>query len=154
MTERLNWTELNLLEIPEEIYYKTAQKNSTCVNQISQLESIFQKLKTILFQLLLLFSHSVMYNSWRPHGLCVACQPPLLWNSPGRNTGVGCHFLLQGIFQNWGWNPQFLCLLCWQVDSLQLSHLGSLSNGYFMGILTLTRCFLLINKTTKKILLA
>ena len=20
------------------------------------------------------------------------------WNSPGKNTGVGCHFLLQGIF--------------------------------------------------------
>ena len=33
----------------------------------------------------------------RPHGLLPArllCQ----WNSPGKNTGVGCHFLLQGIF--------------------------------------------------------
>ena len=28
----------------------------------------------------------------------VACQAPLSWNSPGRNTGVGCHALLQGIF--------------------------------------------------------
>ena len=29
--------------------------------------------------------------------------PP--WNSPGKNTGVGCHFLLQGIFQprDWTW---------------------------------------------------
>ena len=27
----------------------------------------------------------------------VACQAPLLWNSPGKNAGVGCHFLLQGI---------------------------------------------------------
>ena len=24
----------------------------------------------------------------------VACQAPLLMNSPGKNTGVGCHFLL------------------------------------------------------------
>ena len=24
----------------------------------------------------------------------VACQAPL-WDSPGKNTGVGCHFLLQ-----------------------------------------------------------
>ena len=28
----------------------------------------------------------------------VACQAPCSWNSPGNNTGVGCHALLQGIF--------------------------------------------------------
>ena len=30
----------------------------------------------------------------------VACQALLLcpWDSPGKDTGVGCHFLLQGIF--------------------------------------------------------
>ena len=27
------------------------------------------------------------------------------WNSPGKNTGVGCHALLQGIFPTQGWNP-------------------------------------------------
>ena len=27
-----------------------------------------------------------------------ACQAPHPWDSPGRNIGVGCHFLLQGIF--------------------------------------------------------
>ena len=27
----------------------------------------------------------------------VACQAPRPWNSPGRNTGVGCHLLLQGM---------------------------------------------------------
>ena len=35
-----------------------------------------------------------MSNSSRPHGL----QPTRLphpWDSPGKNTGVGCHFLLQ-----------------------------------------------------------
>ena len=26
------------------------------------------------------------------------------WNSPGKNTGVGCHFLLQGIFLSQGSN--------------------------------------------------
>ena len=30
------------------------------------------------------------------------------WNSPGKNTGVGCHFLLQGIFPTQGWNPGLL----------------------------------------------
>ena len=40
----------------------------------------------------------------RPHGL----QTPRLlcpWDSPGKNTGVGCHFLLQGIFSTQGSNP-------------------------------------------------
>ena len=27
----------------------------------------------------------------------VVCQAPLSWDSPGKNTGVRCHFLLQGI---------------------------------------------------------
>ena len=37
------------------------------------------------------------------------------WNFPGKNTGVGCHFLLQGIFLTQGLNPH---LLHWQADSL------------------------------------
>ena len=39
-------------------------------------------------------SHSIVPDSSPPHGL----QPTRLlcpWNSPGKNTGVGCHFLLQ-----------------------------------------------------------
>ena len=32
----------------------------------------------------------------------------------GKNTGVGCHFLLQGIFQTQRLNLGFLCLLHWQ----------------------------------------
>ena len=30
------------------------------------------------------------------------------WNSPGKNTGMGCHFLLQRIFPTQGWNPGLL----------------------------------------------
>ena len=33
------------------------------------------------------------------------------WDSPGKHTGVGCHFLLQGIFPTQGSNPGLLCLL-------------------------------------------
>ena len=40
------------------------------------------------------------------------------WTFPGKNTGVGCHFLLQGIFLTQGWNLCLLCLLHWQADSL------------------------------------
>ena len=62
-----------------------------------------------------------MSDSLQPHGL----QPTRLlypWDSPVKNTSVGCHFLLQGIFPTQGSNP---CLLHWQVDSLPLSHQGS-----------------------------
>ena len=47
------------------------------------------------------------------------------WNFPGKNIGVGCHFLLQGIFPTQGSNPCLLHLLHWQADSLPLSHQGS-----------------------------
>ena len=49
------------------------------------------------------------------------------WNSPVSNTGVGCNFLLQGIFPTQGSNPS---LLPWQADSLPLSHLRSLWLSY------------------------
>ena len=40
--------------------------------------------------------------------------------SPSKNTGVGCHALLQGIFPNQGSNLCLLCLLNWQAGSLLL----------------------------------
>ena len=48
-----------------------------------------------------------------------------LWDSPGKNTGVGCYFLLQGIFPTQGSNPHLLHLLHWHLDSLLLCHVGS-----------------------------
>ena len=53
------------------------------------------------------WSCSVVPNSLRSHGL----QPTRLlhpWNFPGKSTGVGCHFLLQGIFPTQGLNPGLL----------------------------------------------
>ena len=35
----------------------------------------------------------------------VVCQALCPWDYPGKNTGVGCHFLLQGIFPTQGLNP-------------------------------------------------
>ena len=40
---------------------------------------------------------------------------PMGMGFPTKNTGVGCHFLLQGIFPAQGSNPG---LLHWQMDSL------------------------------------
>ena len=48
-------------------------------------------------------SHAVVSDALRPHGLQLArilCP----WNSPGKNTGVGCRSLLQGIFPTQGLN--------------------------------------------------
>ena len=37
------------------------------------------------------------------------------WDSPGKNTGVGCHFLLQGTFPTQGSNPRLLQFLHGQI---------------------------------------
>ena len=47
--------------------------------------------------LCLCVSRLVMSNSLQPHGLEPA-RLPCPWNSPGRNTGVDCHSLLQRNF--------------------------------------------------------
>ena len=55
----------------------------------------------------------------QPYGL----QPATLlcsWDSPGKNTGVGCHALLQGIFQAQGLKLYLSFLLHWQTGSLLL----------------------------------
>ena len=58
-------------------------------------------------------------SSW-PHGLLPArllCP----WDSPGKNTGVGCHALLQEVFFIQGLNP---ALLHWRWILYRLSHQG------------------------------
>ena len=53
----------------------------------------------------------------------VACTKVLRpWDFPGKSTGVGCHFLLQGLFPTQGLNPHLLH--CRQI-LYHLSHQGS-----------------------------
>ena len=62
---------------------------------------------------------SVLSDTLRPRGqwsIRLLCP----WKSPGKNTGVGCHALLQEIFPTQGLNPCLLQLLNWQADSLPL----------------------------------
>ena len=62
---------------------------------------------TLLIIMLCMRACSVVFDSLRPCGL----QPTRLlcpWDSPGKSTGVGCHFLLQGIFLTQGLNPHLL----------------------------------------------
>ena len=69
----------------------------------------------------LMRSRSGTTDSVRPSRL----QPTRLLcprDAPGKNTGVGCHALLQGSFPTQGSNLSLLCLLHWQVNSLPLNH--------------------------------
>ena len=55
----------------------------------------------------------------------VDCSPPgsSVQDSPGKNTGVGCHALIQGIFPTPDW-IRLWCFLHWQADSLPLAPPG------------------------------
>ena len=44
------------------------------------------------------------------------------WDFLGKNFGVGCNFLFQGVIPTQGSNP---CFLYWQADFLPPSHLGA-----------------------------
>ena len=77
-----------------------------------------------------------MSNSLQCHGL----EPTRLlcpWNSPGKDTGVGCHFSLQGIFPTQGSTPGLLhcrqTLYC-------LSHQGSFVVKASVFLVVMHRC--------------
>ena len=61
--------------------------------------------------------------TFEPHGL-QSTRLLCPWDIPGKNTGVGCHFLLQGIFLTQKLKPYLLLLLHWQADSLPLHYVG------------------------------
>ena len=48
----------------------------------------------------------------------VANEAPLSIGCTGKNAGVGCHVLLQGIFQTQGSNLRLLCLQHWQAGRI------------------------------------
>ena len=61
-----------------------------------------------------------------------ALQPTRLlcpWDSPGKNTGVDHHALLQGVFLTQGSNLTLLCLRHWQAASLPLVPSGGFPGG-------------------------
>ena len=73
---------------------------------------------------------SVVPNSVQPYGLSPArllCP----WNSPGKNTGVGCHSFLQGLFLTQGSN---LYLLHWQADFLPSDPPGKVSEADYLSL--------------------
>ena len=95
------------------------QSKSIIANTLNSLGQI-----SICILFFLLFRCPVESNSLQPHGL----QPARLlwpWDFLGKNSGVGCHFLLQGIFPTRGSNPHLLhwksVLYCWATGEAPLS---------------------------------
>ena len=90
-----NWTELNFLRTPVMMITHILWRNWVSERIINFIQRVSESYCTI------------MSDSLWSHRL----QPSLLlcpWKSLGKSTGVGCHFLLQGIFPNWELNPGLL----------------------------------------------
>ena len=67
-----------------------------------------------------------------------SCQTPLSMDFPGKNTGVDCPFLLQGIFLTQGSNLGLLhCIQCPAFRQIlyQLNHQGSIYTYYFTQLI-------------------
>ena len=95
---------------------KTKQKTDTnkCLQDCGKIESLRYYCGHACVPVKLL-SHIWLCNPWTARLLCP-------WNYPSKNTGVGCHALLQKIFLAQGWNLQLLGLL--QTGSLPLTPPG------------------------------
>ena len=79
-----------------------------------------------------MLSYSVVSDSLQPHG-CSLPGLSVLGDTPGKNTGVGCHFLLQGIFQTQGSNPGLLhCRqILYRLSHLEMSVVGAGAKSSF-----------------------
>ena len=67
----------------------------------------------------------MLYNLFQPPHILRKVKLPSPRDFPGKNTGVGCHCLLQIFPTTQGSNPH---VLRWQANSLPLSHQGSPSS--------------------------
>ena len=75
--------------------------------QVADSLSVQQKLTQCSKATMLFFSCSVLSDSFATPGI-IAHHTPLSMGFADKNTGVGCHFLLQGIFLTQGSNPWLL----------------------------------------------
>ena len=103
----------NCLEFSSSEFYNLLKlSNYKVLSYLSYFKDSNPQFKIVVFQLLSWVQLFVTHGLQPTRFLCPC-------GFPDKNTTVGCHFLLQGIFRNQGLNPH---LLHWQVDSLPLNH--------------------------------
>ena len=79
--------------------------------------------------------HAKLLQSFPTLCSSMDCSPPgslCPWDFPGKNTGVSCYALLQGMFQTQGLNLHLLCLLHWQGGYLPLLSPGKHTPIYIL----------------------
>ena len=128
LAETVKWFSLVIVPctIPQALY-----ENLSCSTGLatSYIVSLFN------FNPSKLFSHVWVFATlW-----IIAHQTHLSMDSPGKNTGVGCYALLQGIFPTQESNPCLSCLLNWQGGSSPLAPPGKPPQmdikWYILGVL-------------------
>ena len=87
----------------------------TCLMNASLLSQSLSSHDIFLMSLCLNLAIFLQRHLWTARLLCT-------WDSPGKNTRMGCHFLLQGIFLTQ--HLHLLHFLHWQADSLPLAPPG------------------------------
>ena len=89
-----NWS----MEVSQKIKSKNNILHSNCyfwcIFEESEITMLERYLHLLCLLLLLLLSHFIVSDSVRPHRR-LPTRLPRPWDSPGKNTGVGCHFHLQ-----------------------------------------------------------
>ena len=140
-SKRIKYLPINLTKEVKNLYlenYKTVmQEIEDNTNRQKDIMCLYRRIKTV--KVTILPKAIFRFNASNQNTLVIfhrtaaakslqscptLCDPidgqptrlPHPWDSPGKNTGVGCHFLLQGIFLTQGLNQHLLCLLHWQVD--------------------------------------
>ena len=111
---RLKWGSVIIIYLP--ISVRKFYPYKRCFSSLRKTHFIRKGMSALLCSVV-----SAMFDSLQPRGL----YPSRLfcpWNSPGKNTGTSCHFLLQGIFLIQGLKWGLLCLLHCRWILYPLSH--------------------------------
>ena len=95
-------------EDPVGLKIKTDSPTDVRVHSFKKLHQVFYTsiLKTLFFSWCVCLIHQSCLTLCNPMAPLTRLLCP--WDSPGKNTGMGCHFILHGIFPTQGLN---LCLL-------------------------------------------
>ena len=124
----LQWTDDSVQRATEKQGASQNEKNENIriliINHLHfSMHRIFVPCWKLEFDYAVCFATSVILDSLWPCGLWLT-RLHCPWDSLSKNTGVGCHLLLQGIFPTQGLKRSLLCLLHWQAGSLQLAPPG------------------------------